>query len=616
MGTVTRYIRIVTVCTVAAGLWGGRVHSQRVEPDRTVVDTMAGKEQVEKSRSFYDKLKSKGNSSGFIRLLYKAFVTGDERTRDIDKPVEAKLQKETAYFSRYQGKRIDNILIFRNNVFEELPDMGWVRRSANSVHRVTRESKIRQNLLFKPGDTVSAEVLSHNEQLLRDLNFLSDAYIVVVPARNGGKGVDVLVFTRDQWTISADLHSRPEDNYYLDLYDNNFLGWGDRLSLRTYGSLSGKKYGGNMLGYRMSNMWGSFFNAEAWAGKGYEESEYSLRIFKDFILPTDYMAGGIAEQRQYYETQVLSDTLNLIRARNFDFWLGKSWYLPKLKGSFFVTAGYQNLKFARRPEVRIDTNTYYHSRQVFLLGTGIYRESFYRGNLIYGFGATENVPYGYKLELITGRYLGEFDNKWYFSLGVAAGRQTGAGYLRGAATGSTFVTSTGKFRQAALDVEVNYFTNLLRTGRNYVRQFASVSYLHGFQRYGGEGEYLTFYGRDSPRGYRNEEMYGTSRLVVNTETVLFTPIYFYGFRFAFFAFLDAAWIGNDGFIFGNRYYTSLGLGVRLKNERLIFNTIQLRFGFALTGKGFADYNYFRFSSESRLRMPGYKPEGPDLTVFR
>ena len=55
MGTVTRYIRIVTVCTVAAGLWGGRVHSQRVEPDRIVVDTMAGKEQVEKSRSLYDK---------------------------------------------------------------------------------------------------------------------------------------------------------------------------------------------------------------------------------------------------------------------------------------------------------------------------------------------------------------------------------------------------------------------------------------------------------------------------------------------------------------------------------------------------------------------------------
>lgn len=591
------------------------LRAQVVIPDRIEADTSVGRKQVDRSGDFYDKLKEKSANSGFARMLYRAFVTSDDRAME-EPAADTKMVKEIDYFTKYAGETIDNIYIFRNNVFPDTYSRNNIRSWANSIHMVTRENKIYRNLLFKEGETVNPEIMAKNEQLLRDLNYLSDAYIVVAPNEDTG-GVDVFVFTRDTWTITVDWKSRPQSNYYIHLYDNNFLGTGNRFGLRTYVSAKHKVYGGNMVEYKMSNILGSFFDLEAAAGKGYEEMQYGLTLSKPFILRNDYMAGGQYESKQFYEQQTMDDTILLIKHRNADVWGGKAWYSAPLRSSFFLTTGYQDLKYFKRPEVRPDTNNYYQSHRSLLIGTGLYRESFYRGNMIYGFGATEDVPYGHKLEIIAGRYWGEFNDKWYGSVSLAAGRQTRHGYLRGEVALSSFMASGGRLEQSALQVNLNAFSNLMKAGRSNIRQFGTLRYLHGFGRFEGEGERLTFYGENAPRGIKTEELLtGKVRLSLNTETVVFTPIYFYGFRFAFFGFADFGWLGDKNMVFNNDFFTTIGLGVRLKNERLIFNTIQLRFGFALNNKGFMDYNYFKFTSESRLRMPKFKPEGPDLFRFR
>jgi hypothetical protein len=73
---------------------------------------------------------------------------------------------------------------------------------------------------------------------------------------------------------------------------------------------------------------------------------------------------------------------------------------------------------------------------------------------------------------------------------------------------------------------------------------------------------------------------GDKRLFLNNEFVYYSPHYLYGFRFVYYAFADAAIINHSkGALFDNPMYLSAGIGLRLRNERLVFNTIQLQFNF-------------------------------------
>ena len=100
-----------------------------------------------------------------------------------------------------------------------------------------------------------------------------------------------------------------------------------------------------------------------------------------------------------------------------------------------------------------------------------------------------------------------------------------------------------------------------------------------------------------------EDLVGTNRMVLNTETVFFTPYQPLGFRIALFGFADFGLLGRDANIFKNNFYTTFGLGVRLRNERLVFSTIQLRLGVAL-GNG------------TRMEQYRYLPSRPEIVRFR
>ena len=87
-----------------------------------------------------------------------------------------------------------------------------------------------------------------------------------------------------------------------------------------------------------------------------------------------------------------------------------------------------------------------------------------------------------------------------------------------------------------------------------------------------------------------EYVTGTNRMILNTETVVFTPYQPLGFRIAVFGFADFGLIGYSPNIFKNDFFTSFGLGVRLRNERLVFNTVQIRLGIAFGKRGLVGAN--------------------------
>ena len=74
-----------------------------------------------------------------------------------------------------------------------------------------------------------------------------------------------------------------------------------------------------------------------------------------------------------------------------------------------------------------------------------------------------------------------------------------------------------------------------------------------------------------------------------------------------FFFADFGLLGNFGNIFKNDFFTTLGIGFRIKNESLIFNTINIQLGIALNKNGFMDSRWFDISNRRRNEPIRYRP---------
>lgn len=101
------------------------------------------------------------------------------------------------------GLVISTITIETHNVFEtELPEEDKLLfRTANRVHRITREYVILRELLFEAGDRYDAALAAETERILRGLPFVRRAEIEPVVNKDGT--VTVTVRTYDSWTLEV-----------------------------------------------------------------------------------------------------------------------------------------------------------------------------------------------------------------------------------------------------------------------------------------------------------------------------------------------------------------------------------------------------------------------------
>jgi hypothetical protein len=100
------------------------------------------------------------------------------------------------------GAVIGRIVIRNENIFDlgNPKDNNWLFRLADRLHPVTRESTIREQLLFQSGDRYSRHLLDESARILRANPYFYDASIRPL-AYHDGK-VDILVVTRDVWTLN------------------------------------------------------------------------------------------------------------------------------------------------------------------------------------------------------------------------------------------------------------------------------------------------------------------------------------------------------------------------------------------------------------------------------
>ena len=133
-------------------------------------------------------------------------------------------------------------------------------RLANKLHIKTRESAVYAQLLFRSGDAYSARVLAETERALRRLDYLHDAFIR--PIAYDGKQVDVLVQTRDVWTLQPGIsyeRKGGENSTTVEIEEENLLGYGKNINVSLSSDVERKSL---LLQWRDPNVWQSRWQSE------------------------------------------------------------------------------------------------------------------------------------------------------------------------------------------------------------------------------------------------------------------------------------------------------------------------------------------------------------------
>jgi len=184
----------------------------------------------DKNLIFFDSLKIKASKNQLTKKLYSFVIVNPDTTFKKQFTVTS-----DAGYLRYAGKKIRKIIIQRLNVFgadinnPSSKEPNKIENLLNKTHFNTNESIIRKNLIFSEGDKISPLSLSDNERILRQLPYIEDARIIVVPVSDEEN--DIIVYTKDVYSLGGSYDYKALKKGSLSLFDKNIFGMGHEFGL-------------------------------------------------------------------------------------------------------------------------------------------------------------------------------------------------------------------------------------------------------------------------------------------------------------------------------------------------------------------------------------------------
>jgi len=569
-------------------------------------------DRYRKSQAFYDSLRVKANNNLFMRTLYDfIFVSqkGDSDTLQF-------AQAEKRFFS-YMGKTIASIHIKRLDILSgsvydtlQVAESGF-SRTLNSLHIKTRESVIRNNLLFNVGDTIAPFTLADNERILRNLPYMYNASILIEPHSENDNIVDLIVVTQDVFSIGITPSINSINNYRIRVFDRNFMGLGSEFSNTFEYNANDMPPWGYDGKFAITNIAGSFIRG-LFNYINYPSNELiRLEFSRTFFTPQIKYAGGLDWGITTNNLEENEGQRQHITSHYQDIWLGRSFIMGDAasRRNLIIAARYFDKSFNDRPQVLPDSNYKYHDENLILGSITLRNIYYFQSNMILSFGRTEDIPYGYIFNITGGLNQEEFRDKYY--LGGSAGAAEfwkNFGYL-GINLSAGGYLHDHRVEEGIFKITGTYFTPLIEFSQFHIRNLFYINYTAGWLRLAGETINL----KDEIRGIAAERTEGQRKLTFSLESVAFAPWYFYGFRFALYAFSDFGWVTQDkDLISPDHLYGAVGIGCRIRNESLVFNTIQLRFGlFTKSGQ----FN-FNFSLRESRRFTAFEYSKPSVIPFK
>lgn len=567
-----------------------------------------------KSAKFYDKLEGTNNKTSVTKTLFNIMTVDSlERLHKVPRNAEE--------FKEYEGRRIANIrfkkvLVWSGSVTDTLDIWdNWFTRAADNSHFGTRESVLRNNMLFEEGDFVTSISLADNERILRRLNYIEDARIYVT--KDDGETVELTIVTKDVYSYGIRLYAYGLSEYETRLFDRNFLGYGNEFSHAYIRNKTGSPINGYQGFLKHNNIRGTFINGQLTYRNAYDEKITRAKVDRQFITSDIKYAGAVESFFQDARDSVFrgTDSAFFIPFRKGfnSAWFGRSYQVGYRtdRKSIALLASIDDLNFFDRPAVSKESNIRYHE-ELLAMGSVVFtKRDYVKDRMVNRFGITEDIPVGYQLGIDYGYNWKEFYQYHYGGIQAkyASVSKNKVGLnltLRGGA-----IYREGLLEDKVLKLSSKLYSALHSFGKFRHRSFFEVSYHTATKIH--ENTRTVVGDAHGLRGLDELDTDGNQRITFNYDHIFFTPWYLLGFQLAPYVYSDL------GFSVGNsteNAFSSVGMGFRMRNESLVIRTIHFRVGYHPQISDLTHNRYsFTFSLDDAIRFLDIRPNKPSRTLI-
>lgn len=612
--------RILNVLLVFYGLilvYPNKTMAQLTDPDSIGTEIL----QHKKQEQFYDSLKYKARQGKFTQLIYDFLISPP-------RPYVDKKKLALNYYSQLEGKIISEIKIKSLDVFgptfqdTSKTASSKLEKTANKIHTKSNLQSIQKLLLFKVGDVVNPEIIYENERLIRSLPYIKEINIILEQDSTYSGLVKVLILIKDRFSFGVSGNVRGIQSAAFEIYNNNIFGVGHEIAFVFAGHVNKQPYLGAETYYKIKNIHGKFIDISFGYLNTYKSEGFQFNLNKPFITNTIKWGYGATAMRMFRANWIFQDDV-VFSETPMDFlyysgWGGHSFQIKKDRSEnaqIVLSAGFNTQKFYSRPAIDAESVNYFANRIYLLSGITFSQRRFVQDELIYSYGITEDIPEGFKNEIVYGYDFNEFGNRHYAHLQISNGNLliNRKGYLYTEADIGGYYGERG-FEQGQIDARIHFISKLLNTKKKGARLFINTDYTIGMHRL--EIEKINLIKNNSIRGFSSRQATGKQRLSFNFEYVLFLQKEFYKFNMALFGFTDLGMIGsNKEFILTQDFYSGLGVGIRLHNESLVFKTIQLRLAFYPFHPDNMSFVGFVLDEQSKRQFYSFEPTQPQPLKF-
>jgi hypothetical protein len=512
------------------------------------------------------------------------------------------LNKYAQQVAKFEGKKIRSIQIEQKHFGASIVNPANLKKDAltkfaDKLHNKTNENIIRKNLFIHEQEILDPLVIAYNEKWLRDLPYIQDARILAALSSTDTNEVDLYILTKDIFPFGGSFNIRNADSYTATFSTENANDGGNAFKLSHNFDNKRSVNTGWGFDYTNRNLKGSFTDinigaksfAPNEANGDLSESTIYLRGNRPLLTPNSKWTWGFdwnnANNKNVFPNKWSDSLFNSYynyNLKHFDAWIGyqifsQPYSLKNDNVHYFIQLRFLENIFKQRPTdylAQIDKN--YQNIRAFLSSFTLFKQKIIRTQYLYGFGRNEDLPTGKSMVITTGTYSrGKYALPYVgiklenYKLLVNENFRHGT-----LSVGSSY--DDGQLQDVRFIASIEQINKLryLESGFKY-RSIINLSFTQTLKNKFNEALLISSsYGIPQ---LNKERIYGGTRITANWESVWYNSRSFFGFRTSPFAFGNITYLRTVGQPIGNGdIYSSIGSGMRVRNENLIFGTIELK----------------------------------------
>lgn len=472
---------------------------------------------------------------------------------------------------------VSEIRIERVNVFDPtVPgEDWWPFRFANKIHYPTRESVIRRELLFAPGEVWDPLLVIQSERNLRANG--SFRRVDIIPVKRPGGEVDAVVRTQDSWTTNPRFAAGTEGGesfFGLGLEEGNILGYGKSLAF-DYGRTGNKTE--SSYSYGDPRFMGTRMALNGTYSRGNVGDSGAASLTSPFYSLDSPRASAVSWRRSVAENTMYRDaeehTEFRVKRRVVEGSLGRRLdadriFVQRVEGGWYSDRAQYEPMAGVAPGTLPGTLPDNRELSGPTIGYSWVQPDYIKESYIDRMERVEDFNLGNELSARAGwmsSKTGSDRDRVIFT----ASNQQGVGFAPGRfAIGRVALsgrTVAGRWENSLANADLNFFWKT-----NWRGDHTLVGHLEGaFGKFLDRDSAITLGGSTGLRGYKNNSFVGGQAVLVNFEDRFFFPgEFFHLVRLGAAVFVDSGVVGREGVDLTLRDIKSdIGLGLRAASTR-------------------------------------------------